>query len=252
MTTWWTSDTHFSHANIIRYCDRPFRDVREMNEALVQNWNAIVATDDVVYHLGDLALGQDIELQIALTSRLHGDKRLVPGNHDRIAASFEGRRDADKFRPMYEEAGWRILPEEFEHTIGGHRVVVSHFPYIGDTQEHDRHVPFRPVDNGLPIVHGHVHTLFAERGRQFNVGVDVRHYVPVAESVILRWLEQLASDHPASVHPLGGPKPDTRHGGIRSAGPAAPNRNHSPGMPESRDPNTTDSPFAGGNGADEP
>lgn len=194
MTTWWTSDTHFSHANIIRYCDRPFRDVQEMNEALIEKWNSTVAADDVVYHLGDLALGQEIERQVALTSRLHGDKRLVPGNHDRIAKSFEGRRSAPRFWPVYEEAGWRILAEQFEHSIGGHRVVVSHFPYVGDTQDYDRYLPFRPIDKGLPIIHGHVHTLFAERGRQFNVGVDVRQYAPVPESTILRWLEGLRRD----------------------------------------------------------
>jgi calcineurin-like phosphoesterase family protein len=191
MTTWWTSDTHFSHANIIKYCDRPFRDVQEMNEALIEKWNLTVAPGDVVYHLGDLALGQDIELQIALTAQLNGDKRLVPGNHDRIAESFEGRRDAAKFVPVYENAGWNILPEMFEHHIGAHRVLVCHFPYVGDSQDHDRYTPHRPLDRGLPIIHGHVHNEFGERGRQFNVGVDVRQYAPVAESSILRWLDGL-------------------------------------------------------------
>ena len=191
MTTWWTSDTHFSHANIIAYCNRPFRDVQEMNEALIEKWNSTVAADDVVFHLGDLALGQDIGRQIALTAELHGDKRLVPGNHDRIAASFEGRRNAAGFTPLYEDAGWTILPEQFEHSIGAHRVLVCHFPYRGDSKDHDRYLPHRPVDKGLPIIHGHVHNEFVERGRQFNVGVDVRQYAPVAEPVILRWLEDL-------------------------------------------------------------
>lgn len=191
MTTWWTSDTHFSHANIIKYCDRPFRDVQEMNEALIEKWNSTVAPDDVVYHLGDLALGQAIERQIALTARLQGRKHLVPGNHDRIAESFEGRRDAARFVPIYEDAGWSILPEWFEHSIGKHRVVVSHFPYVGDSLDEDRYRQYRPRDSGLPIIHGHVHKLFAVLGRQFNVGVDVHGFAPVDEAVIVRWLESL-------------------------------------------------------------
>ena len=57
MQTHFTADTHFNHANIIRYCRRPFGSVREMNEALVSNWNRVVAEDDVVYHLGDFGFG---------------------------------------------------------------------------------------------------------------------------------------------------------------------------------------------------
>ncbi|MET4638414.1 metallophosphoesterase [Mycetocola sp. 2940] len=191
MTTWWTSDTHFSHENIIKYCNRPFRDVQEMNEALIEKWNSTVSPDDVVYHLGDLALGQAIEQQIALTARLEGHKHLVPGNHDRIAESFEGRRNDAKFLPLYEDAGWSILPEKFEHSIGERRVVVCHFPYVGDSLDEDRYRLYRPRNSGLPIIHGHVHNLFATLGRQFNVGVDVRGFAPVDEAVIVRWLESL-------------------------------------------------------------
>lgn len=200
MTTWWTSDTHFSHTNIIKYCNRPFRDVQEMNEALIEKWNSTVSPDDVVYHLGDLALGQAIEQQIALTARLHGRKHLVPGNHDRIAESFEGRRNVAKYLPVYKNAGWTILPEKFEHVIGERRVVICHFPYVGDSQDADRYRHYRPRDSGLPIIHGHVHTEFAVLGRQFNVGVDVRGFAPVDEAVIVRWLETL-DDAPSRLPP---------------------------------------------------
>ena len=54
---WFTSDTHFSHCNIIKYCNRPFKDVDEMNKILIQNWNNVVRPDDIVWHLGDFALG---------------------------------------------------------------------------------------------------------------------------------------------------------------------------------------------------
>ena len=51
-----TADTHFGHANIIKYCHRPFATVEEMDDALVRNWNAVVSPDATVFHLGDFAL----------------------------------------------------------------------------------------------------------------------------------------------------------------------------------------------------
>lgn len=55
--TFFTSDTHFNHANIIRFCNRPFKDVEQMNETLIANWNRVVGTNDIVFHLGDFCLG---------------------------------------------------------------------------------------------------------------------------------------------------------------------------------------------------
>lgn len=55
--TFFTSDTHFGHANIINLCKRPFRDVNHMNDMLVENWNSVITDDDIVFHLGDFALG---------------------------------------------------------------------------------------------------------------------------------------------------------------------------------------------------
>ena len=52
-----TSDTHFYHANIINFCKRPFANVETMNEALIENWNAVVGVDDIVFHLGDFCFG---------------------------------------------------------------------------------------------------------------------------------------------------------------------------------------------------
>lgn len=76
-----TSDTHFNHANIIKYCNRPFSSVEEMNEALIKNWNEVVSNDDTVLHLGDVALGNK-EMAEAIIKRLNGKKILIMGNHD--------------------------------------------------------------------------------------------------------------------------------------------------------------------------
>ena len=58
MTTWFTSDLHFGHANIIEYSGRPFRDVDHMNRALIERWNALVQPADTVWVLGDVAMGR--------------------------------------------------------------------------------------------------------------------------------------------------------------------------------------------------
>lgn len=57
MTTWLTSDTHFGHENIIRYCSRSYASLREMDYDMARRWNERVGPADLVYHLGDFAMG---------------------------------------------------------------------------------------------------------------------------------------------------------------------------------------------------
>lgn len=76
-----TSDTHFNHMNIISYCQRPFRDIHEMDETIIVNWNNAVAPDDIVFHLGDFCLGGANEWNRIL-DRLNGRIYLILGNHD--------------------------------------------------------------------------------------------------------------------------------------------------------------------------
>ena len=74
------SDTHFNHKNIIKYCNRPFDSIEQMNETLINNWNDIVSDKDIIYHLGDFALGSK-ELILDIVNRLNGSKYLIRGNH---------------------------------------------------------------------------------------------------------------------------------------------------------------------------
>ena len=76
-----TSDTHFYHGNIIRFCNRPFKDVETMNETIISNWNNTVGQDDIVFHLGDFCLGGSAEWTRIL-NRLNGRIYLIMGNHD--------------------------------------------------------------------------------------------------------------------------------------------------------------------------
>ena len=79
--TFFTSDTHFNHANIIKFCNRPFKDVEQMNEVMIANWNSVIGKDDTVFHLGDFCLGGAAEWTKIL-DRLNGKIYLIMGNHD--------------------------------------------------------------------------------------------------------------------------------------------------------------------------
>jgi len=77
------SDTHFDHANIIRYTNRPFSDVHSMNRALIQNWNSVVGLGDRVFFLGDLTYGRQHKPVSYWLHRLNGRKTMVKGSHDK-------------------------------------------------------------------------------------------------------------------------------------------------------------------------
>jgi len=187
-----TSDHHFGHLRISELAGRSFGSVDEMNAAMIDRWNAIVGADDVVLHLGDLALGP-IEQSVALTARLNGRRLLVPGNHDRVSPATQTKRAIERFRPMYEDAGWSVLPEILYGTRHGIRILASHYPYAGDTTGVERHSSHRPVDTGIPLLHGHTHDreVGPHGSHEFHVGVDAFGFAPVQFELIDAWLEDL-------------------------------------------------------------
>ena len=187
-----TSDHHFGHARISELAGRPFSTVDEMNTVLIERWNALVKPDDVVLHLGDLALGP-IEQSVALTSQLNGTRLLVPGNHDRISPATQSQRAIERFRPMYQDAGWTILPEILNGCRRGNRLVASHYPYTGDTTGIERHRSHRPTNTGIPLLHGHTHErdLGPHGYHEFHVGVDAFDFAPIQFELIDAWLEDL-------------------------------------------------------------
>ena len=87
--TWFTSDFHLGHFNIIRYCNRPFADTREMNAAILERLNTLVKPDDVLYFVGDFCMGGPkavafYRVQIACKT-IH----FIDGNHDRTARKVQ-------------------------------------------------------------------------------------------------------------------------------------------------------------------
>lgn len=201
MTTWFTADLHFGHANIIQYCERPFVDVDSMNDALIDGWNNSVKPADTVWVLGDVALGR-IDATLELVGDLYGHKMLLAGNHDRCW--FGHGSKATGWIERYLDAGFAEVQQgEIKIAVGRRSVLGSHFPYRGDSHDHDRFVEHRPVDQGEWLLHGHVHERWRQRGRMINVGVDTWDYRPASEAEV----DALIEAGPADRDPL-----PSRHG----------------------------------------
>lgn len=181
---WFTSDLHLGHVNVIAYTGRPFPDVGVMDAALVALWNTVVAPDDEVWVLGDLAMGR-IDESLPIASHLLGRKHLVLGNHDR---PFSGGKRQDEWTERYLDQGGFVDLHHGDVDLDledGTSVRLCHFPYEGDSGDRDRFTAERPADDGRWLLHGHVHEKWRQRGRMINVGVDAWAGQPVPETTII-------------------------------------------------------------------
>lgn len=169
----WTSDSHYFHNNILKYCNRPFETVEAMNEALVANWNSVVKPDDHVYHLGDFCFGNVEKWNWCLEpGRLNGHIHLILGNHDpervfRDGTMF-GRFDSIDFQKILIIEGWTVI--------------LNHFPFLSFSNNLDHKVMqlFGHIHSG-PDGIGNVMTGGKElQWNQYDVGVDNNNYTPVS------------------------------------------------------------------------
>lgn len=159
MEWWFTSDQHFDHVNIIEYCNRPFADVEEMNQALIDNWNSVVSPADTVVVLGDVGLFSDPELvRYKFLRHLKGNKIFVKGNHDHWL------RGAEK-RYMY------------IHKCNGIMIHCSHYP-LRTWAASNRKACLQ--------LHGHTHAALEPYENQWDVGVDNNNYFPISLTQLLR------------------------------------------------------------------
>lgn len=166
---WFTADTHYWHKNVIRYCERPFATIEEMNEKLIENHNSCVQDTDTVYHLGDFAMAgtkMSAEIKIRLKGKIH----LVLGNHD-----YQNKMQKKALRLGFQSVEKHVNFVSEELGI----VWLSHYPYRG--LEADA----RTFEDQLPmqkkwLLHGHIHQHWKLRDNMVNVGVDVWDYKPVS------------------------------------------------------------------------
>lgn len=163
--TWFTSDLHFYHKNVIEYCKRPYSCVDDMHEGLINNWNACVTDIDRIYILGDFCFA-GTKAMSEILKRLRGEKHLILGNHDH-------------FKPHRTDLGFSSITYDGNVNIGKHSVLLSHYPYRGDHTESERFTERRLKDQGSWLLHGHIHDKWKTLDRQINVGVDVWNMRPV-------------------------------------------------------------------------
>lgn len=185
---WFTSDQHYGHANIIRYCARPFETVHQMNAEMARRFNEVVQEDDEVWHLGDFAMDDRL---VGLTlPRLKGRHHLVAGNHDKCHPKHS--RAARSVR-QYLGHGFRTVVERTVLELEGlGPVLACHMPLRRADATDERYEEYRPEPKDLPhsgyLLHGHVHEKWRRRGSMVNVGVDVWDFRPVSEPDLVRFI----------------------------------------------------------------
>lgn len=159
------SDTHFGHANILTFegvegkpC-RVFDSVEEMDETMVDNWNAVVGPQDTIYHLGDVAIKRKA---LHILERLNGRKILIKGNHDIFKLK--------DYLPHFKDIRSYVVRD---------KMIFSHIPICEFSMERFR-----------VNVHGHTHTFNLPDPRYINICVEQINYTPLHHDQIVEMVEK--------------------------------------------------------------
>lgn len=159
------SDTHWGHANVIRYSNRPFTDVDHMNEILVKNWNEVVKPEDTVWHLGDFAFMSYPEFK-KLIWRLNGNINVCLGNHDKVIIGHQ--------KELLSMGKIKSIQHYVELKIEGTMIVLAHYGHRVWNKSH----------YGSIMLYGHSHGSLPPFGKSVDVGVDCKEitseYRPVS------------------------------------------------------------------------
>jgi len=154
MNTFFVSDQHFDHKNIIKYCERPFSDVDEMNEHMVETHNKMVTNKDIVYHVGDFCFSPNSRMWL---NRLNGkEHHLVLGNHDfrhlrQLQEAFDSVQDVKLIRVQDSD------------------IFLSHYCHLVWPKRH----------YGTYHLYGHSHGMLQGPTGSLDVGVDPHHFHPL-------------------------------------------------------------------------
>ena len=150
INTFFIGDTHFGHKNIMKFepVHRPFKSVEEHDEVLIERWNSVVKSNDIVWHLGDVAFGQE---NLDKIGRCNGKKKLVMGNHD----TFQIERYAKYFTHVYGAVVYK-------------KFLLTHIPIVS-TQF------YRCKGN----IHGHTHSNNMDDPRYINVSCEQNNLTPI-------------------------------------------------------------------------
>ena len=155
-----TADEHYSHKNIIKYCNRPFESIEEMNETLIKNHNEKVGKKDVVVHVGDFTLITNKERVAKIIKRLKGNHIFIKGSHD----------------------CWlpKTSPQIWERKINGHYIVACHYAMRVWPRSH-----FNSF-----LLYGHSHGKLPPIGKSWDVGVDNNNFYPLSLEEIIEIMKE--------------------------------------------------------------
>lgn len=175
---WFTSDTHFCHENIIKYCERPYSDASQMDEALISKYNEVVKDDDTVYHLGDFSIDSYTpEIKairepylVKVFNRLKGKKILIIGNHDH------------SYLELYSKLFDTMFPYfEIKNDTNKTKIILSHYPFES----------WNGKNYGWIHLHGHSHGQALILKNRYDVGVDTNNFYPISiDDMYLKVKEQ--------------------------------------------------------------
>jgi len=162
-----TSDTHFYHKNVIRYSNRPFSSVEEMNEALIEKWNSTVSVKDEVYHLGDVSFSS-LGNTLSILDRLNGRKKLILGNHDRTLS----KKSDFKSRFEWIKDYYLLKVNDPDAPDGVQQIVLFHYALR----------TWEKIHYGSWNLFGHSHGTLPDNIylKAMDVGVDCNNYKPIS------------------------------------------------------------------------
>lgn len=169
------SDFHVGHANVIKFDPRPFKNLDEMHNTLIENWNSVVGPDDVVYFLGDLSFARSGLTKWFLSS-LHGKIYAICGNHDKMKDLIK----YDRFENVHEygtEIGIKDDSSlESRGSQGYQKIILSHYPILSWNKSH----------YGSWMIHGHCHQNLVKSFPEYyerkvlDVGCNGIDYTPIS------------------------------------------------------------------------
>lgn len=157
MKHYFSSDHHFFHKNILKYCNRPWDSMEEMHEGLIERHNSVVSKGDMVYFLGDFAFTGNKEKLASIFKRLNGQKHIVFGNHDSV-------KDLKKLP-------WVWTDKLREIRIEGQKIVLCHYSMSVWNKSH----------RGSWQLYGHSHGTYPDdpNSLKIDVGVDCHNFTPI-------------------------------------------------------------------------
>ena len=194
------SDLHLGHANVIKYCNRPYKDVDEMAQAIITQWNSQVKDGDLVYCLGDMSLNRYRCFEVL--PWLNGRKVLCYGNHEHeLWSIYPVKEKWKRCKQQYLDAGFSEVHVFRVVQIGGHWCILGHLPpsdprFMG----YDGRFTNWRLDywDDVWYLGGHLHAKFSKFDRFIDVGFDVALKL-FSEDDIINLMEDVRSFIPSRI-----------------------------------------------------